>query len=125
MLSGTVPILPVFACPFYTGLFILYAAVCIHISKYSEERDLRLERELTICESDRCLELGFYLLVICVNVITVHPLLLSQLPTLLIALLIVDPAGVHAHAPAHDSARFSHDDHFVYVSLRFGVASYD
>ena len=103
MLSGTVPILPVFACPFYTGLFILYAAVCIHISKYSEERDLRLERELTICESDRCLELGFNSLVICVNVITVHPLLLSQLPTL----LIVDPAGAHAHAQLTTATRFS------------------
>ena len=97
MLSGTVPILPVFACPF-TGLFIfvftLYAAVCIHVSQYiAGEKDLRLERELAISESDRCLELGFSCS-LCVNNITVHPRLLSQLPTL----LIVDPDG---------SARFS------------------
>jgi len=75
--------------PFYCGLFI-FVFTYLNVAG---ELDLRLERELTISESDRCLELGFSCS-LCVNNITVHPRLLSQLPTL----LIVDPDG---------SARFS------------------
>jgi hypothetical protein len=87
-------------CPFYLcsrALLLVYLYYMrLFVFTYlnvAGELDLRLERELTISESDRCLELGFSCS-LCVNNITVHPLLLSQLPTL----RIVDP---------DDSARFS------------------